>query len=336
MTESAIDLPTILDGEDKQSPLKNCIRNKYRHLRKWAKRTNTNCFRLYDRELHHYPLAIDLYGNRYCIHYFCPNRSEDEIPLALQEEITTLLRELLGAKPEEIYWRTRIKRKKTEQYEKNNALDESFTVFEYGLKFKVNLIDYLDTGLFLDHRETRKMIGSLAKGKRVLNLFAYTCAFSIHAAAGGALMTKSVDMSNTYTAWGRENFNLNGFDEKNHPIVRDDCLKFLIDEVKRRQTYDLIILDPPTISRSKKMDQMFDVQIDYVYLFQQIKRLLSDDGALYFSTNSRRFILDESLFPDLMIKEISEKTLPQDFSDRLIHRCWKVTKSVDKNNNDLK
>ena len=198
-------------------------------------------------------------------------------------------------------------------------------MLEYGVKFKVNLVDYLDTGLFLDHRETRRMVALLAKGKKVLNLFAYTCSFSVHAVVAGASFTKSVDMSNTYTDWGRDNFRLNGLSLENNPIIREDCLKFL--EEERGVLYDLIIIDPPTISRSKKMEQMFDVQIDYIYLIQQALRLLAPNGIIFFSTNSRKFDFDETHFSGCRIVDISKQTIPIDFHNQKIHRCWKISPS---------
>ncbi|HSX27091.1 MAG TPA: class I SAM-dependent methyltransferase [Chlamydiales bacterium] len=313
------ELPSIADGEDKSSPLKNCIRNKYRHVRKWAKRTQTNCFRIYDREIREYPLAIDYYNGRYCLHFFL-SREEEEPRQDLYDEAVHAICSLFAAAPDSIYSRTRIKREKTEQYEKASESKEFFTVLEYGVQFKINLTDYLDTGLFLDHRETRRLVASLAKGKRLLNLFAYTCSFSIHAAAAGAAFTKSVDMSNTYTAWGKDNFLLNSLPLQNNLIVRADCLKFL---EKETSLYDLIIVDPPTISRSKKMDQMFDIQIDYIPLLASALRLLAPNGALFFSTNSRKFDFDPTQFPSYSITEISEKTIPLDFHNRKIHRCWK-------------
>ena len=197
---------------------------------------------------------------------------------------------------------------------------------EYGVLFKINLADYLDTGLFLDHRETRKMVASMSNGKRLLNLFAYTCSFSVHAAMAGATFTKSVDMSNTYTAWGRDNFLLNALPLENNEIVRADCLKFLDEEIRRTVKYDLIIIDPPTISRSKKMDQLFDIQVDYISLIAKSLKLLSGGGIIVFSTNSRKFVFDETLFPACSIVEVSEKTLPVDFRDPKIHRCWKISK----------
>ena len=323
MEKFDFDLPQIEDGEDKTSPFKNCIRKNYRHIRKWAKRTFTNAFRIYDRDIKEYPLAIDFYDGRFCIHYFTFSRDDDEPREDLKKEAEETLFALFKISPDAIFWRTRMKRERTEQYEKTGESKEFFTVFEYGVKFLVNLTDYLDTGLFLDHRETRKFVASIAKEKRVLNLFAYTASFSVHAALGGALTTTSVDLSNTYTEWAKENFLLNSIPLKNHSIIRADCMKFL---EKEKGLYDLIIIDPPTVSRSKKMDQMFDIQIDYVFLLKSALRLLSANGVIVFSNNSRKFTLDETLLPPCQIKEISKKTLPLDFRDPKIHRCWLISK----------
>lgn len=318
-----LDLPEIADGEDKTSPIKNCIRNNYRHIRKWAKRSQTNAFRIYDRDIKEYPLIIDFYANRFCIQYISFNPDEDEAPQELQEELASILKALFQFEPKEIYWKIRKRREKLEQYEKIDAKEDFFTVMEYGLKFLVNLQDYLDTGLFLDHRETRHMVAQLSQGKRVLNLFAYTCSFSVHAAAAGAIFTKSVDMSNTYTAWGQENFLINGFSLQNNEVLRADCMKFLHDEVER---YDLIIIDPPTISRSKKMEEKFDIQLDYEFLISSALKLLSKEGIIFFSTNFRKFIFDESLFDCSKIEDISSKTIPSDVRNKKIHRCWKIYK----------
>jgi 23S rRNA G2069 N7-methylase RlmK/C1962 C5-methylase RlmI len=313
-------LPAIADGEDKSSSLMNCIRNKYRHIRKWAKRTCTNCFRIYDRDIPYIPLAIDFYDGRFCVQYFSKGEQEDP-PALIEEELTHALKGLFNAEPSSIYWRTRIRRERLQQYEKVGESKEFFNVLEYGVKFNINLVDYLDTGLFLDHRETRRMVACLSKGKRILNLFAYTCSFSVHAAAAGASFTKSVDMSNTYTEWGRDNFLLNSLSLENNPIVRADCLKFLDDEIAK---YDIIIIDPPTISRSKKMDQMFDIQLDYIALIGKALKLLDPGGVIFFSTNSRKFAFDENQFKGACSVEISHKTLPIDFHDPKIHRCWKI------------
>lgn len=313
------DLPIIEDGEDKSSPLKNRIRKNYRALRKWAKKSCTDCFRLYDRDIKEYPFVIDFYAGRFLVQYFSFERDE----VLIQE----ILSSLFGASPKDIYSRVRIKRGKVEQYEKLDDREEYFLATEYGVKFKINLFDYLDTGLFLDHRETRQMVAKASKGKRVLNLFAYTCSFSVHAAVQGASYTKSVDLSNTYTAWGRENFLLNGIPLTHHEIVREDCLKFLDEALHSKEKYDVIVIDPPTLSRSKKMDQLFDIQIDYVSLLTKALRLLFPGGVLFFSTNLRTFHLDASLFPSWEFYEITAKTIPMDCHNQKIHRSWKVTKA---------
>jgi 23S rRNA G2069 N7-methylase RlmK/C1962 C5-methylase RlmI len=323
------DLPLILDGEDKSSPFKNCIRKNTQHLRKWAKRTQTNAFRLYDREMHHYPLAIDFYAGRFCVHYFAKRSESEEDHQSIVRETNETLESLFGTPANLIFWRQRIRRERTEQYEKVNHAQNFFSVLEYGLKFKVNLLDYLDTGLFLDHRETRQRVAALSKGKRVLNLFAYTCSFSVFAAAAGAFSTKSVDMSNIYTAWGRDNFILNSLTLENNEIIRADCLKFIKEEARSLRKYDLIILDPPTLSRSKKMDQLFDIQVDYLWVLSTTLKLLAPGGHLFFSTNSRRFTFDRTPFQDLYsIQDISAKTIPLDFHDPHIHRCWQITHKI--------
>ncbi len=325
MIEPEIFLPAIADGEDKSSPLKNRIRKNYRHVRKWARRTKSNCFRIYDREIHHYPLAIDFYDGRFCVQYFARSREMEDAPPELVAEVNDILCSIFGSGPESIYWRTRIKRERTQQYEKAGESKEFFTVLEYGLQFWINLLDYLDTGLFLDHRETRKLVASLASGKRLLNLFSYTGSFSIYAAAAGAAFTKSVDMSNTYCGWAEENLILNSLYLEKNEIARADCLKFLDDEVRAGTKYDIIVIDPPTISRSKKMDQMFDIQEDYIFLIERSLKLLSKDGVIFFSTNSRKFVFDADHFASCCISEITDKTIPLDFHKVRIHRCWKIS-----------
>ena len=317
------DLPIIEDGEDKSFPFKNRIRKNYRIIRKWAKKSQTDCFRIYDRDIKEYPVVIDFYSGRFLVQYFSFDRDQDEPRSDLVKEIEETLISLFGASRESIYARTRVKRAKTEQYEKIDDRNEFFISMEYGVKFKINLVDYLDTGLFLDHREMRQIVAKASIGKRLLNLFAYTGSFSVHAAIQGALYTKSVDLSNTYTAWGRENFEINGIPAKNHVIVRADCLKFLDEEDEK---YDVIVIDPPTLSRSKKMDQLFDIQVDYIPLIKKGLKLLSPGGILFFSTNSRKFSLEASLFPSWEFYEITDKTLPLDCHNQKIHRSWKITK----------
>ena len=293
-------------------------------MRKWAKKSGTNCFRIYDKEIRQYPLAIDYYAGRFCVHYFSRTREESDPSQNIIEDTEKALHIVFGEPLGKVYWRTRAKRKETRQYEKFGESQEFFPVFEYGVQFNVNLFDYLDTGLFLDHREMRRMVALQSCGKRVLNLFAYTCSFSVHAAAAGALFTKSVDLSNTYTAWGKENFHLNSLPLENNSIIREDCLKFLDLEAQHRMKYDIIIIDPPTISRSKKMTQLFDLQVDYISLITKSLKLLSKKGVIFFSTNSRKFSLDIQKLPPCIIQDISDRSIPIDFHDQKIHRCWKI------------
>jgi 23S rRNA (cytosine1962-C5)-methyltransferase len=320
-----IPLPLIIDSTDKSSQLANCIRNNYRHLRKYFQKHTTNAFRIYDRDIKEYPLAIDYYAGRFAVHFFLDRKDEGEIDPENQEEVKEVLIKLFGIEEDQIFWRNRIRRRKMEQYEKEASSEDFFVVYEHGVQFEVNLEDYLDTGLFLDHRQTRQIVAKQASKKRLLNLFAYTCAFSVHAACQGAAFTKSVDMSNTYTNWGKENFLLNRLPLGKNEVVRADCLKFLDEERNSRLKYDLIVIDPPTISRSKKMEDLFDIQIDYLGLIDRALGLLEPQGTIFFSTNSRKFVFDQAHFPKCHIIDISKKTLPQDFRDPKIHRCWKIT-----------
>lgn len=324
MNEISFELPNIMEGENKSSPFINSIRKNYRHIKKFAKRTKTNCFRIYDGEVSSYPLAIDFYAGKFCVHYFSPYQDSEELKTDLIKKTEEALFILFHTDKKDIYWRTRHKAKLTRQYEKVGTSQDFFVGVEYGAKFYINLTDYLDTGLFLDHREARRFVTLQSKNKRVLNLFSYTGAFSVHAALQGATFTKSVDMSNTYTKWAEDNFILNDISLKNHAFIRADCLKFLDEEIKDQMKYDIIVIDPPTISRSKKMDQLFDVQIDYITLIVKGLKLLSPSGFIFFSTNSRKFKFDDSLFPACKIREISEKTVPIDFHDKKIHRAWMI------------
>jgi 23S rRNA (cytosine1962-C5)-methyltransferase len=327
ISDQNLNLPSIESGEDKSSPFVNRLRKNYRHLRKWAKRTHTNCFRIYDREVPNYPVAIDIYGCKFCVHDFSRKDESEEQDVVFINEIEQALTKTFGVSPEQIFWKTRAKTKVTRQYEKLNTAEQFFSVLEYGVKFRINLEDYLDTGLFLDHRETRQLVAKACKGKSLLNLFAYTCSFSVHAAVQGAISTKSVDMSNTYTDWGKENFILNNIPLSAHTIIREDCLKFLVQAQQKKERFGVIVIDPPTISRSKKMEAFFDIQIDYLNLIKYSLKLLDNSGIIFFSTNSRKFKFDLEALPECTIKEISNKTLPMDYHDPKIHRCWMITLS---------
>lgn len=320
-------LPSLVNSEDKTSFLANCIRNNYRHIKKWAKKNSTNCFRIYDREIQQFPIAIDFYAGRFCVHYYASLKNGKSPSAILREETFKALKLLFGPaiKESDLYWRIRAREKETRQYEKIQELNHFFSVQEHGHHFWVNLQDYLDTGLFLDHRQTRKYVTSICKNKSVLNLFAYTCSFSVQAALAGAKSTTSVDLSRTYLQWGKDNFLLNHLHLNNHRFIREDCLKFLDHEFFAGPRYDLIIVDPPTISRSKKMSQLFDVQKDYLSLLQKALKLLNKQGVIIFSTNSRKFKFDPSFLENNVdFKEITHLTIPIDFRNKKIHRCWQI------------
>jgi 23S rRNA (cytosine1962-C5)-methyltransferase len=196
---------------------------------------------------------------------------------------------------------------------------------EHGLKFEVNLWDYLDTGLFLDHRPTRQRVRNEANGKEVLNLFAYTGAFSVHAAAGGAATTTTVDLSNTYLEWAGRNLALNNFTVGDrHRLVRADCLRWLAETSRQPRGYDLIICDPPTFSNSSSMDKPFAVDKDHVWLLARLRSLLKPAGVCYFSTNFRGFRLADQAWPDGVIEDVTEASIPEDFRNRKVHRCWRL------------
>ncbi|HYN28213.1 MAG TPA: class I SAM-dependent methyltransferase, partial [Burkholderiales bacterium] len=210
------------------------------------------------------------------------------------------------------------------QYRKLGPRGEDFIVGEGGHRFVVNLTDYLDTGLFLDQRQTRALVQRQAPGRNVLNLFCYTGSFSVYAAAGGAKTSTSVDLSNTYLDWARRNFELNGMDAGRHRLVRADARRFVGDEATAGQGYDLIVLDPPSFSNSKRMQGVLDVQRDHVALIRGCVEILAPAGELLFSTNLRSFRMDAAALARFKIAEISSQTVPPDFRNRKIHKCWRI------------
>jgi 23S rRNA (guanine2445-N2)-methyltransferase / 23S rRNA (guanine2069-N7)-methyltransferase len=239
-------------------------------------------------------------------------------------EVMRVLPEVLEVAPEAIALKVRRRQKGASQYQKLDHGGERFAVGEGGCRFWVNLTDYLDTGLFLDHRPTRAMLGEMAAGKRFLNLFGYTGAATVHAARGGAVASVTVDMSRTYLDWAHANFELNGLDLARHRLVQDDVLAFLDHEQER---FDLIFLDPPTFSRSKRMQDTLDIQRDHVDLLRRAATLLALGGTLIFSNNFRKFRMDKEALPELNMEDISAATIPPDFArNPKIHNCWRITR----------
>ena len=289
-----------------------------RHHGKWARRQGLEAYRIYDTDLDEFPVTVDRYGDKLYVAIY----AKGETTNAATDTYRDLIGGALEIPADRIYFKLRQRQSGTQQYEKLAADQEEFAIKEYDRQFLVNLTDYLDTGLFLDHRLTRRLVGEQAAGKLVLNLFAYTCSFGVYAATAGATRVDNLDLSNTYLDWGQRNFRLNGVNPKQHGFIKADALQWLAGPVRDR--YDLIVLDPPTFSNSKMMAEVLDTQRDHVALINDCLRRLAPEGVLYFSTNYRRFKLEEGAIRGVA-REITGQTLPPDFRKRNLHRCWSVT-----------
>ena len=333
-----------LEGEGASAPIRKGSRavadqigdfrrrlaKRFKHLAKWARRQGIEAFRIYDRDIPEIPLVIDWYaGWLHAAEYERPHeRTEIEHDVWLDKMIEAAALEL-GVPVHQTFLKVRKRQRAGGQYEKVDQRQAVLAVQEGGLAFEVNLSDYLDTGLFLDHRQTRALVRAEAQGKRFLNLFCYTGSFSVYAAAGGAAETTSVDLSNTYLDWTRTNLAKNAFkDAGRHRIVRDEARAFLEHRAKRGEApFDLVICDPPTFSRSAKSETPWDVERDHAELLKLVAQNLSPGGVVYFSTNFRRFHLAEEPLAKLYtIREITRQTLPEDFRNDRIHRAWRMVK----------
>jgi 23S rRNA (guanine2445-N2)-methyltransferase / 23S rRNA (guanine2069-N7)-methyltransferase len=307
----------------------NRLRKNLQRLDPWAAREHIDCFRVYDADMPEYAFAIDLYGREtrhvYVQEYAPPKTVNEESARERRREALAVLPEVLGVPLPQVHTRVRKPQKGADQYEKRESAAERHAVQEGGLKFWVNFRDYLDTGLFLDHRIVRGMLRAWAKDADFLNLFCYTGSATVYAAAGGARSTTGVDLSNTYLDWAHENLLLNGFRGDNHELYRADCLAWLEEQEPRGARFDLIFLDPPTFSNSKRMEGVLDVQRDHVGMIRRSLKLLRPTGRLVFSTNYTRFKLDEGGLGDLAIEDISAATVPKDFERHArIHKCFVV------------
>lgn len=308
----------------------NRLRKNLKQLTRWARREGVRCYRLYDADMPEFNLAVDLYqGEGRWVHvqeYEAPSTVDAAAAQQRLAQAVAAVPAVLSLAPADIFIKQRRRQRGGGQYQKLADEARFHVVEEGGLRFLVNFTDYLDTGLFLDHRPTRALIRSLAGTRRFLNLFAYTGTATVCAAAGGARITTSVDLSQTYLTWAQRNLALNGFAEHNHELIRADCLRWLAEQSRTpAQYYDLIFLDPPTFSASKRMAQSFDVQRDHVRLIRQAVSLLAPDGVLIFANNLRRFRLERDAFADLAVTDLSAATVPPDFGrNRRIHHCWKI------------
>ncbi|MBA4707462.1 class I SAM-dependent methyltransferase [Aquitalea aquatica] len=311
------------------SAFANRLQKNYKHYAKWASRQGLDAWRVYDKDVPQFPLAVDLYGERVHLQEYDTGWAmEEDVYQQWIAAIIAAIAEVTGRAPQAITLKSRRRQKGVSQYEKVGKLGDDFTVEEFGQRFIVNLDAYLDTGLFLDHRNTRKRVREEAAGKRFLNLFAYTGSFTVYAGAGGAVSSETVDMSNTYQDWSRRNFELNGLDLARHQLVRADVFQYLEQAVDEGKQFDLIVMDPPTFSNSKKMQDILDVQRDHVWLIDYAMALLAPGGTLYFSNNLRSFVLDERLAEDYHIRDISAQSVPEDFRNRKIHQCYQLKKKA--------
>jgi len=303
----------------------NRLKKRKKHLSKWAKRSNISSFRIYDADLPDYNVAIDYYESSWALvqEYAAPKEIDPETADKRVKDIMKSLPEILDLDRSSVFLKTRRKQKGKSQYSHFAQEGKREVVYEGGNKFWVNFTDYLDTGIFLDHRIVRSMIHDMAKDKKFLNLFCYTGTATVHAAAGGARNTVSVDASKTYIDWARDNMALNGFGERKHKYVKDDCFAFL---KSNRDRFDLIFLDPPTFSNTKSTRSTFDIQRDHVSLIRLAVKSLEKDGTLIFSNNFRKFKIDKEALDNLNISEISENTISEDFKrNTRIHRSWLIT-----------
>ena len=300
----------------------NRLMKNLKALGKWAKREGVDCYRVYDADMPEYAMAIDLYHDWVHVQeYAAPKSIDPEKAQARLFDALAAIPQALGIDKSRVIVKRRERQSGTRQYERQSAQGKFTEVNEGGVKLLVNLTDYLDTGLFLDHRPMRMRIQREAAGKRFLNLFCYTATASVHAAKGGARSTTSVDLSKTYLDWARRNLSLNGFSDKNR-LEQGDVMAWL---QASRDEYDLIFIDPPTFSNSKRMEGVFDVQRDHVELIDLALARLAPGGVLYFSNNFRKFQLDEHLVGRYAVEEISSQTIDPDFArNTKIHRAWKI------------
>ena len=313
--------------EDKFIMFRNRLEKVYRHLGKQAKRRAITCYRLYDHDLPEFPLCIEIYEqNIYMAEYKRRHgMNEDEHDEWISRSMIVIC-EVLKVSGENIFLKLRQKKPgRLGQYQKTAERRSEFVVEENKLKFIVNLSDYLDTGLFLDHRVTREKVRAEANNKKVLNLFSYTGSFSVYAASGEANEVVTVDLSNTYLDWAKRNMQLNDFvDLSKYKFIQADVLQYF--NSVPENYFDVIILDPPTFSNSKRMEDILDIQRDHVRLINDCLRILRSNGKIYFSTNYKKFVFEKASIQSSSIKDITKQTTPFDFEGRINRICYLIEK----------
>ncbi len=306
----------------------NRLRKRHRHLKKWAKRENIRAFRVYDRDIPEFAFAVDLYDTAAVAQAFATRRRDLEDPSGgYLDEAAEAVAEGLEIPVESVFMKVRRRQKGASQYERFARKREERWIEEYGLKYRVNLSDYLDTGLFLDHRPTRQWVRGAAGDRRVLNLFAYTGAFSVAAASGGARSVHTLDISNTYLDWARANLEANSTHATRLEFTRADALDWLSHPPSSNETYDLIILDPPSFSNSKRMNDTLDIRRDHPALIRRTAARLAPGGELLFSTNRRGFSPDTENLKEFELSDITKETTSPDFASRPAHRSYLIRRA---------
>jgi 23S rRNA (cytosine1962-C5)-methyltransferase len=313
-------------SEGKLLMFRNRLMKVSRHVTRLARRQGITCYRIYDHDLPEFPFCIERYEDKlYLAEYLRRHGMTDEEHAAWLESCIPTISEVLETPDDLIYYRERRRKAGRQgQYERIASEQDFFVVKEAGLSFKVNLTDYLDTGLFLDHRITRGMVRAEARGRRVLNLFCYTGSFSVYAAAGGAVAIDSVDLSKTYLNWAEDNMQLNGLAGTGNRYIHADVKQWL-DETPADH-YDLVVMDPPTFSNSKRMKDFLDIQRDHPEMINKTLRAMRPGGLMYFSTNLRSFRLETEKIMAASVKDITSATTPFDFQGKLFRWCYKITR----------
>ncbi|MDH5518068.1 MAG: bifunctional 23S rRNA (guanine(2069)-N(7))-methyltransferase RlmK/23S rRNA (guanine(2445)-N(2))-methyltransferase RlmL [Gammaproteobacteria bacterium] len=320
--------PLTIDEISEQAVMfKNRLQKNLKHLKKWARKNQIDCYRVYDADIPEFAFAIDVYNDWYHVQeYQAPGKIELSKVKKRQLEMQCVVKELTADDGSRLIFKTRTRQRGVSQYEKQREDKHFLQVQESGLLFDVNLTDYLDTGLFLDHRMVRQLIRQESQDKRVLNLFAYTGTASVYAAAGHAKSITTVDMSNTYLNWAKRNFRLNNFTDQAYHFIQADCINWL---KENRKKFDLIFLDPPTFSNSKRMESSFDIQRDHLFLVKTCMAALEKDGLLIFSNNMKSFKLDYDALTErsFVVEDITRATMPEDFNrPKTIHHCWRISR----------
>jgi len=312
----------------------NRLNKNLKNIGKWAKKNKVDCYRLYDADMPEFSLAIDVYQSeeglqRLHVQEYAPPKTIDEAASfeRLREALFVLSQiksAHLSITPEQIVLKTRAIQKGASQYEKNAISSDGFVVRENSARLNVNLTDYLDTGLFLDHRPMRAWVKENSKGKRFLNLFCYTGAVTVSAAIGGASESLSIDMSKTYLGWAKDNLSLNQLDLSKHKLKQQDCIEWL-NSTQMVAPFDLIFLDPPSFSNSKRMQGVLDIQRDHVDLINAAMKHLAKGGQLIFSNNLRKFKLDPEVIEQYKVSDFSKRSIDRDFErNSRIHQCWLI------------